>query len=233
MSQPFKLYRLQQIDSQLDHQRARVAEIDAALSHNESLEIALDEEAHAAQILQEARRGLHKAEEGVKAQRLKIEQTSATLYGGRVRNPKELQDMQNELASLKRFINVLEDRQLENMLAVEDAEATHNGASEKLKTVKADTDKQQSELTSEKNNLLTLILKEETERQAAAAALPPADLEIYDQLRRTRRGVAVAKVADKACSACGATLSAALLQMAASPNQLTRCNSCGRILYSG
>jgi predicted nucleic acid-binding Zn-ribbon protein len=56
---------------------------------------------------------------------------------------------------------------------------------------------------------------------------------MYEQLRKLKRGVAVATVADNSCAACGSTLSSAQLHAAKSPNQLTRCESCGRILYGG
>jgi predicted nucleic acid-binding Zn-ribbon protein len=71
------------------------------------------------------------------------------------------------------------------------------------------------------------------ERQAEVSSIPPEDITIYQNLRQQRRGVAVARVSEKTCSACGSTLSTALLHAAHSPNQLTRCDTCGRILYVG
>ncbi|MFN2235225.1 MAG: C4-type zinc ribbon domain-containing protein [Anaerolineales bacterium] len=47
-----------------------------------------------------------------------------------------------------------------------------------------------------------------------------------------RAGVAVAKVEDRACKACGSTLTASLNQAARSPSQIVFCDSCGRILYA-
>src|SRR5512146_2214181 len=113
----FKLYRLQQIDSQLDQAHARLKQIEAILSNNEAVRQAQERTEAAAAQLEQERKALRKAEEIVQAQRLKIEQTESTLYGGKVRSPKELQDMQNETVSLKRYLSVLEDRQLEAMLS--------------------------------------------------------------------------------------------------------------------
>ena len=86
--------------------------------------------------------------------------------------------------------------------------------------------KEQEHLLHEKNLL-------ESERDAAARSIDSGDLIVYEQLRKQRRGVAVSTVSDRNCSACGTTLSAAQLHTARSPNQLTRCESCGRILYGG
>lgn len=52
--------------------------------------------------LHNTRHDLKTAEAEAEAQKIKIEQTEASLYGGSVHNPKELQDLQREVASLKK-----------------------------------------------------------------------------------------------------------------------------------
>jgi hypothetical protein len=233
MSQPFKLFRLQQIDSQLDQDRRRLAEIEGILSNNEALNQAQETLNQAVDARENASKSLRKAEDNVQAQRIKIEQTSATLYGGKVRNPKELQDMQNEIAALKRYQSILEDRQLEAMLELEEVEKLEAAASAEYEKVQNQVNTLHASLINERTILLESVKNSESERQAAASSIPQDDLSLYEQLRRQRRGVAVAKVTDKACAACGTTLNAALLHASRSPNQLTRCDSCGRILYAG
>jgi predicted nucleic acid-binding Zn-ribbon protein len=233
MSQPFKLFRLQQIDSQLDQDRRRLTEIEAILSNNDALDQAQGSEKQAVEAGDRARKGLRKAEEAVQAQRVKIEQTNATLYGGKVRNPKELQDLQNEIGALKRYLSILEDRQLEAMLELEEVEKQEAAASAELEKVQKEVKALHANMIQEQAALTQNVRNSEVERQAAVSAIPQEDLSLYEQLRRQRRGVAVARVTDKACSACGTILNFALLHAARSPNQLTRCDSCGRILYSG
>ena len=233
MSLSFKLYRLQQIDSQLDRARARLREIDTALSEDQAIRQAKARLQEAEKELRSNRKLLRQAEDAVQEQRLKIEQTEATLYSGRVRNPKELQDMQNEAAALKRYRIVLEDRQLEAMIAVEEMEAVQKTASSDLETVVSQFAKQHSALTQEQTVLLNDIERIENERKATVSSIPDDPLKLYEQLRQQRRGIAVAKVTDKACSACGSTLNAVLLNAARSPNQISRCDICGRILYGG
>jgi uncharacterized protein len=233
MSLSFKLYRLQQIDSQLDRARARLREIEAALSEDQAVRQAKARLQEADEALQSNRKLLRQAEDAVKDQRLKIEQTEATLYSGRVRNPKELQDLQNEAAALKRYLTVLEDRQLEAMIVVEEAETVQKAAAADLDQVLSRSAQQHSDLTQEKKILLSDIGRIENERKATVSSIPEDPLKLYEQLRQQRRGIAVAKVSDKACSACGSTLNAVLLNAARSPNQISRCDICGRILYGG
>jgi predicted nucleic acid-binding Zn-ribbon protein len=233
MSQPFRLYRLQQIDSQLDRAISRLHEIEIALSEDKAVKKAQSRLEKTEQDLLKAKLDLKRAEQEVQSQRIKIEQNEAALYGGKVRNPKELQDLQNESAALKRFLAVLEDRQLEYMLALDETEQEHENALQKLKKIQAQRSGENAELSDEKVVLLKEVTRLQTEREAASSGIPPDDMQTYTSLRLKRNGVAVAKVADNTCAACGSTLSAALSQAARSPNQLTRCASCGRILYAG
>jgi hypothetical protein len=233
MSQPFQLYRLQQLDSQIDQLQARLHEIEHTLGDNSEQLEAERQAGQANALLDEALKTLQRAEGEVKAQRVKIEQTEATLYGGKVRNPKELQDLQNESAALKRYLVTLEDRQLEQMIAYEEAEEGHRLAAERLSQVHAQKSALSTKLTQEHTSISDEVRRLQDEHQAATSSVPEADLKLYNQLRQSRRGVAVARVTDTYCMACGSTLSAALLHAARSPNHLTRCDSCGRILYTG
>jgi predicted nucleic acid-binding Zn-ribbon protein len=233
MSRSFSLFRLQQIDSQIDRNRARLHEIEVALGENEALIQAQESVRKAAESLENERKSLRQAEENVRAQRVKIEQTESTLYGGKVRNPKELQDMQNEVAALKRYMGVLEDRQLEAMISVEDAEVAYASAASGLEEVTSQLAEKNSSLVSEREVLIKEVGRMESERSASSSSISPEDLAIYEKLRSQRRGVAVAKVTDQTCSACGSTLNASLLHAARSPSQIARCDVCGRILYGG
>lgn len=233
MNQPFKLFRLQQIDTQLDRAHGRLQEIEAALKENKAVRQAQQRLEKIKGKLDTERRKLRKAEDEVKKQRIKIEQTEATLYSGKVRNPKELQDLQNEAAALKRYLSVLEDRQLEAMFSVEEVEDLLEEASSALDSVMAEFDQQYEELTQERAQLNNEVNRMDSERAAAASSIPDEYMTLYEQLRKQRRGIAVAKVTDKACSACGSTLTAALLHSARLPSKITRCGACGRILYSG
>jgi predicted nucleic acid-binding Zn-ribbon protein len=233
MSQTFKLYRLQQIDSHLDRIRARLRQIEAALQEDQAIKESQKNLNQATQHLEAQRKSLRQAEEQVREQRLRIEQTEATLYSGKVHNPKELQDLQNETAALKRYRTTLEDRQLEVMIAVEEAEASQLESKQALERVQDQFQKISGELIQEQASLDAELGHLETEREAAARSIEAADLTLYNQLRQQRRGIAVAKVSDNACSACGSTLNASLLHAARSPSQIVRCDACGRILYGG
>jgi len=232
MSQTFKLFRLQQIDNQLDQMRARLQEIAVALQDDASLTSAQEATQRANEELKEVRRTLKRAEDELQNLRMKIEQTESTLYGGKIRNPKELQDLQNEAIALKRYRSTLEDRLFEEMMSEEEAAVEFKQTSTRLEIEQARYNSIQYDLHEEQVKINRDIATSEEERHVTANSIPPEDLNLYIQLRNSRRGIAVARVTNKACSACGTTLNAALLDAANSPNQLTRCDNCGRILYA-
>lgn len=233
MSRPFKLYRLQQIDSQLDWLHGRLQEIEAALKEDSALQQASENTSNAEKELRGARQALRAAEENVLEQRTKIEHSESTLYGGKMQNPKELKDLEKEVESLKRFLSVLEDRQLEAMMSEEEAASTYQIVADDLEKVRTQFHLDIGELEREKDKLGKDVSRLEEERRVSASSVDADDLLLYNQLREKRRGVAVAKVVDRACSACGSTLNSVLLDAVHSPNHLNLCETCGRILYTG
>ena len=233
MSHTFKLYRLQQIDSKLDQNRARIAEIEEALKDTSELQQAEAAAEQAEEQLEEDRKALRKAEWETQDQRQKIKKTETRLYSGKVKNPKELEDLQNESAALKRYLSVLEERQLEAMLAVDDSASEHRAAQTRLEETRAQTHIAHSRLKSEMEQLQSENERLRSERKATASTIDDKDLTKYKRLKEKRGGVAVAKVTDKSCSACGNVLSSSHLQDARSQSTLTQCDTCGRILYAG
>lgn len=230
MSQTLSLYRLQQIDSQLERAQARLQAIQKELENDVDLQKAKEAAQAAETSFQSATRGMKDAELQVQNQRIKIEQTEASLFGGTVRNPKELQDLQNDVAALKRHLATLEDRLLETMLTAEETETAQTTARSALQAAQSHWAGQNQSLTQEQTNLRKEIEKLTIERNAAHAPIPAETLALYDQLRQQRRGVAVACVSDNACSACGSSLTPSEVQAARS-TAMARCPSCGRILY--
>jgi predicted nucleic acid-binding Zn-ribbon protein len=128
---------------------------------------------------------------------------------------------------------VLEDRQLEAMMIEEESASVYQTASTDLDLVRQQFAEQHHELNDEKEKLQKDVVRFEGERKAAVSSIPATDMGLYNKIRRQRRGIAVAKVTDKACSACGTILSAALLHAARSPNEINICDTCSRILYVG
>lgn len=231
MSQTLSLYRLQQTDSQIDRAQARLQAIQKTLDDDADLRLANERADSARAASQFADRALKQAEAAAQDQRIKIEQIEASLYGGKNHSPKELLDLQNDVASLKRHLVTLEDIQLEAMLAAEEAASAHQSAQAGLLAAQNNSAEQNRDLHEEQSVLQKELEKFSAERAAVAGPIPPKALGLYDQLRQERRRIAVAVISEKSCSACGAGLSAAQMQASRASDQVALCPSCGRILY--
>jgi predicted nucleic acid-binding Zn-ribbon protein len=232
MSAALGLYRLQTVDSRMDEIRTRLEEIRLILENDEELRQAKEQLVEKEGAHKLALQLLNRAEAEVEKQKVKIEQTEASLYSGTVKNPKELQDLQNESASLKRYLETLEDRMLEAMLEEEAAEQARQVTLTELDNVQSRNADQNATLTTEQAGLMKELQRFESERQAALSPLDTRLLNTYEELRQNRRGVAVAEVSEGACAACGATLTPSQNQNARSTTQLYNCPTCGRILFA-
>lgn len=233
MSRASSLYRLQAIDLDIDRARARLREIEAALSDSETLPRARSQLAEAEARLQASNNAARTAEHAVASHQAKLEQAESSLYGGSIRNPKELQDLQNEVEALRRYKPTLEDRLLEALLQVEEAELQRQALSAEVTRLEALLSAKQASLMEERDQILAQMDRLETEREAALASIPDDDSRLYQQLRASRAGLAVALLQDDSCGACGMTLSRSEQQTVRMAEDLVCCRQCGRILYAG
>lgn len=185
------------------------------------------------QALAAARAAQAFAENEVTVQRSKLETTEAALYGGTVRNPKELADLQHEAEALRRHIAILDDRLLEAMLVLEAAETEVRQSTAALETGEAGWSAARAQLERARSELAQQIERLEGEREATLAGVSPADLALYESLRGLHGGTAVAEVLDSSCGACGVAVAPSIVQTVRSSPDLIRCRQCNRILYAG
>lgn len=232
MSAALVLYRLQQVDSQIDQIQTRLKIIQQTLENDLELRSAKEHLAATENKHRDAERALKASEAEVEKQRIKIEQAESSLYGGHVHNPKELQDLQKDSASLKRHIETLEERQLAAMLFVEDVEKELQVAKTDLERVQLNVKEQNRDLATESETLRKELERLNSEHQAVVTNIAIQALNVYEQLRKQKRGIAVTTVADSSCEACGTTITASQQQSARSASQLFHCPTCGRILYA-
>jgi predicted nucleic acid-binding Zn-ribbon protein len=227
------LFRLQNLDSQIDSHQARLSEIEAGLKHHPELDRARTEEEAARALLESAKQDLRGAEEEARNQQQRISETEKTLYGGGVGNPKELQDLQEESASLRRYLSVLEERQLHAMLQCEESEKTVSSAQSARQEQERAQSAQEEKLLAERTILQTTLETIGFQREVAVSAVAAEDLERYTALRRSKHGLAIVRFESGACGACGVTPSSTRMDSARSGQEIIQCGNCGRILYMG
>jgi predicted nucleic acid-binding Zn-ribbon protein len=229
MTKGADLYRLQGLDSGADAKRRRLAEVEAMLGESETLQQARRAVESAQALVQkwtQRQRNLEFENQGILDENSRSEQV---LYGGTVKNPKELADLQAKVGELRRRRQKLEDSLLEAMIEREETEAARARAQEHLDDTEARWSAQQADLMTEREALQGELVKIERARTNLLPSIEASDLTTYEALRRRKGGLAVAYVRDGACSGCGVAIPPSL-EWQLRQGGWACCSNCERIV---
>ena len=229
MSVAKQLYQLQEVDLELESDERTLNYIASQLGESEVVIEIQNKLASERPHLEELTRRQHSIEWDIDDITSKITSVEEDLYSGRIRNPKELTDLQHETDSLKAKRSKLEDQALEIMEQVELVTKSVVSLDSELKRLEAEWQSQQQKLSTDQEQLKAAISNLKHKRELLAAEIDPQAVEIYQELKRLRR-TAVAKVEQGICRGCRISLPVTELRQARSGN-LVRCSSCGRILF--
>lgn len=224
------LYNLQKIDLQLIRHKKRLKEIAAALGDDAAVAAAQAQVDSATEALVAPRTQVRDLELEIQSTNQKIKSSEDKLYSGVVKNAKESQDLQNLAASLKRRAETLEDRLLEAMIALEEAEGHLAECETALETVTGEFEQQHSDLIDEQTTLNADIESLNGDREGAEAEVSGENLTLYDQMKGRKANQPIAALQERTCSACGIEQTSATAQAVRHANSLVNCEGCGRIL---
>ena len=226
-----ELYALQEIDAAIDSARATLAAVEEQLGETEELasaRAAVDEHHDAVRALHESQRDIDWQVDDARSHVAAVE---SKLYGGTVRNPKELAGLNDDANMLKSQLRRREDELLNHMVKVEEQETALRQAEAALNDVEGRWRGEQADLVGQKERLEAELVELGASRQAQAGTIDGRVLELYDLLRDRRQGKAVAKVERGMCQGCRISLPMSVLQKARSGFDVVQCVSCERILY--
>ncbi|RJQ43163.1 MAG: hypothetical protein C4545_03510 [Anaerolineaceae bacterium] len=225
------LFELQIIDSQLDAFHSELTNIEAQIGQNGAVNNAgkaVLSIQHEIEIIQ---RELNLIIDEIERKKIKLAQSDSTLYSGRVQNPKELQDLQQEIQYLKNNIADLEDKQLDQMIKLEEIQQSHNQAKKTYDGMASQFETSQSQLTARKETLRLNSERLLRKREVVLTSIEPELVIRYETLRKRKNGLAITTLENDACSACGTQLTPSERQEIHSTSKLFFCPTCGRILY--
>lgn len=155
--------------------------------------------------------------------------TKDSLYSGRIRNPKELQSLQQEFDALKAQCQPLEEQALCLMEQAEAIQAKISRLEGELGATEAKWRQEQKALGVEIGELENRLGELRTKREKFIQTVPADELGLFSQLKGIR-GLAVSRVEQGTCGRCRLTLSSAEIQRARA-GVLIQCSSCGRLLF--
>ncbi len=230
-----RLLDVQALDVRLDqlaHRRRTVpeaAEADRLLGERKELESAVvAAETEASDLGREQR----KADADVEQVRSRRERDEKRLQAGQVGSPKELEGLQHEIESLTKRQSDLEDIELEIMERLE-AVTTRQ---DELGSRRSELDAKLAETEQARDAAYATIdgdaEQARRERADAAGGISDELLTLYEKRRAQHGGIGAAALRRRRCEGCRMELDASYLARiaAAPPDEVQRCEECGRIL---
>ncbi|MFQ5827523.1 MAG: zinc ribbon domain-containing protein [Dehalococcoidia bacterium] len=232
MADAKKLYDLQDIDLEARSQREELALVESRLGESQAVREARQALEAEGQQLHDIQVAQHAAEWEASDLEGKIAPLEKKLYGGGVKNPKELVGMEHELQIFKAHHREKEDRVLELMIQSETVQESIKARTAQLERTEAEWREEQKALSQRQAELGAALAALEGKRRALAETIEPSDLKLYEGLMKERGGRAVARAEQGMCQGCRISLSMNELRRVRGPN-LVQCSSCGRILCLG
>ena len=229
MSVPGQLYKLQQFDIELQKNQQLTNEINHQLNENSALVAAQSEITSQKQQLLDTERRRKDTDWELENLQEKIKHLGNKLYGGTVKNPKELVNLKHESENLKKKLGTKEDELLDLMSQVEEMEAGVKASTKELEGLQQEWQQKQETLTQTKTKTAAELASLDENRKELAQQIGSGTLNIYEQIKLTK-GQAVARVEQGRCQGCHISLPTNQWRKAKA-GDLVRCSSCNRILY--
>jgi len=138
---------------------------------------------------------------------------------------------QNEIEFCQKEIRKLEDRILERMGESEPLEKNVKLAEASLKAEKSHVEAEKEQARNRTAADQNAFQKFQQERSSIVPQLAPATYQLYERVRKSRKGIAIAEAVDGRCSACQMAIRPQFFQDLKRGDQIMACESCQRILY--
>src|ERR1051325_8699617 len=225
------LVELQNLETAIEEARRRIAAHPQRVADAEA-RLALAKEAVEAakqhlKTSQDARRDAEKEAATYQGRLSKFkDQLSA------VKTNREYQAMQHEIETAQKDLGVVEERVLERMMEADALAADVKKAEQALAAQQKEVDAEKKTLAEELATVEAALAEATAKRSARVGSLPPHLVNLFEQVARARKGVAITTATrDGLCSACHVRLRPQVFQEIRRNDQIIQCASCNRILY--
>lgn len=233
MSQVLELLTLQALDDEVASLRAALSDAERQIAGDEALDEAQANLGVATEALAATRAEQRRVEAEIADYSARIAPEDRRLYDGSVKNPKELANIQHEVELLKASRAKLEDELLVVLARLETETAEHKARAADAKQHERRREADLAGLRAEVTRLAGAISEVEAKAAAQRTKAPPAALRVYDDVRRRRGGVAVARITGSNCGACRVSIPDAIRRRAMISVIPAQCPNCDRILCPG
>ena len=231
MNKAKQLYELQEVDLDIAHKTESLAQVKNTLGKDDDLVAARSALDTAKKHLADLEHQQKTSEWELSELGSKISVVEKKLYGGSVKNPRELTPFQQDMEILKAQRAEREDKLLALMMDVDSLQQDVGLKKGDFEKIEREWRENQQKLSNQQAELETELAQLKQERDMLAGQIDSASLDLYEEMRRAKQGQAVAKVVQGRCQGCRISLSVSDQQKARMAQELAQCSNCGRILY--
>ncbi|MXX45912.1 MAG: hypothetical protein F4Z41_06865 [Acidimicrobiia bacterium] len=231
MDPPYDLVALQSVDLEIDRLERRKATLPELEEFRRLRERRLGVDAEHSQVSEEARSldlEFDRVNGELQIMETRLEVAEKRLYGGGM-SAKETENRRMEVESLRMRIGEQEAVALDLMESREEVTSRLSELSADVEEVTASEDSLGAVVRGIWEEIDAELTKRRAERDLAVAPVPPRVLEIYENLRKDKGGVAAGRLEESTCGGCHLALSESERQEAAETDP-ARCPHCRRIL---
>ncbi|TMK85706.1 MAG: hypothetical protein E6G44_06200 [Actinobacteria bacterium] len=228
-----RLLLLQELDLSVDRLTSRLNELEAGGELRDARARLAETEARVGELrlaLDSIGREQRRLETDIDSIERKAEAERQRLFDGSVANPKELQAIESEVRNLVGRKSHAEDLLIEQMERAEELdgrrgplEAEEAEARQRLAEIEEGSARELVEIEQ-------ALAERRSEREQLTPQIPPDILELYQDIRRQKKGVGAAALVDGVCQACHQQLSPMYLDRLKRTEGVRRCEYCRRIL---
>lgn len=153
---------------------------------------------------------------------------------GAVKTNEAYRALQHEIANAEAEVAKAEDRQLDVMMLVEEAERRVRSSEASLKEAEREVARERQEIEAQQAGKKKLLEAALAERESAVAIVPEDLRELYARVGKRHNGTALAEVRTEQCRGCGMRVLPHIVQALRQEanEEVFRCESCGLILYT-
>lgn len=224
------LYRLQTLETSLDSAKARKQAIEEELSSNVTLQAAQEYFNQHAEAYRQAESALNDLQLKQKGLDERLHENQDLLYSNKVSNPRELQEREAEIESLKRRQTRLSDELQTVQAQKNEANSMLEEAREALEQTRQDVENENAALLQEHAELVDNMQKWLQQRKKTLKNMDDTHHKIYKRLKKQKGGIAVARLDGKDCAVCRVEQYQNIIHQLRQGEDIVYCHNCGRIL---
>ena len=232
MSDVKQLNGLQELDIEIADAEKSLSDVLAKLADHSELSSARQQAQQLESRLDELTTRRGEVERKVAGLQETVEKLDSRLYGGGVTNPQQLAAAEEEHNYTQGRQRESEDELLDLMVASEEVEPALAEARDTLSRLEASRPSEEAAWRDTESRLREKLAALGRSREEVRPLIPAPLLPLYESLRKSRSGRAVARVERGMCQGCRLALPTMEVQRARSSQGIVQCSSCGRILYA-